>query len=67
MKNDPLTIIPKECPDDAIRYAPVGRRKQGSMAVRAEDIAEALAKAPSRGFSMKSALDAFSDIRPSRN
>lgn len=37
------------------------------MAVRAEDIAEALAKAPSRGFSMKSALDAFSDIRPSRN
>jgi len=67
MKNDPLTIIPKECPDDAVTHATVGRKKQGSMAVRSEDIAEALAKAPSRGFSMKSALDAFSDIRPGRN
>ena len=67
MKNDPLAIISKECSDNAIGHAPVGRKKQGSMAVSSEGIAQALAKAPSRRFSVTSALDAFSGVRPSRN
>lgn len=68
MKNDRLAIIPKECPDKPIGHAPVDRKKQGlSLAVSAEDIAEVLATAPSRAFSLKSALGAFSGVRPTRN